>query len=707
MPKISQFPAGGVAQNTDLIPIVRNGGDFTVSGYNLAALASYGQAYAGTFTGDGSTKTFTLPASPGSLANLFIAVNGVTKVPTTDYSWTTPTTLTFVTAPANGAVILYQFTSAVPIGTPNAGGINGQVQYNNSGVLNGFTMSGDVTVVPTTGVATVNAPATHINYTQGGTGSVARTVTNKLQESVSVKDFGAVGDGSTNDTTAIQAAITACAVTGKTLFFPAGQYVTGLLVLPQQNGGIELVGEAYDASNALVSSTYFGAVLISTTATGNIISCDGGAAYVNRGIRIRNLSIKVATSGYAIYLKNCPEQVLLENLTIYNYNASGGFGVGLESCWGGARVSNCQISASVIGTTSFGLYVFNALKAGGLLVENSSIIKFWKNVFIGDLVYQATFLNVEFAAGTYGFYINGNSNITLDTCHAESNTENAIYLKTTTGFRIVNCSFYRNGETAAGTKAEIYVSSGSSDYNYNLLVQKNSFFGVGTNVTAVYISNSSYGSGVVDNNSFNNYGGATGTVGLYVGGANTEYWEITNNEFGSAATPYNPTNGYKRMSPALGGHYGIRFAATQVPSTDANTLDDYEEGLWTPVLGGDGGTPSGQTYTIQQGRYQKVGNRVHFTFKVAISVVGSISGNAALLGLPFPLSAAAGTAYGAISDFANLGVTVTTLTLTPNVGSSGFYFKYLTAAAASTSYGTYSMYTTSTVIVGGGTYMVD
>jgi hypothetical protein len=155
VPKISQFPAGGVAQNTDLIPIVRNGGDYTVTGFNLAALAAYGQAYAGTFTGDGVTKIFTLPASPGSLANLLIAVSGVIKVPTTDYNWTSPTTLTFVVAPILSAVILYQYTAAVPIGTPNAGGVNGQVQYNNSGVLNGTTIGGDATLVATTGALTV------------------------------------------------------------------------------------------------------------------------------------------------------------------------------------------------------------------------------------------------------------------------------------------------------------------------------------------------------------------------------------------------------------------------------------------------------------------------------------------------------------------------------------------------------------------------
>lgn len=66
-----------------------------------------------------------------------------------------------------------------------------------------------------------------VTFIQSGTGAVVTTVQAKLRETISVKDFGAVGDGVTDDTAAIQAAINALysgTVQGGTLFFPKGTY---------------------------------------------------------------------------------------------------------------------------------------------------------------------------------------------------------------------------------------------------------------------------------------------------------------------------------------------------------------------------------------------------------------------------------------------------------------------------------------------------
>jgi len=75
--------------------------------------------------------------------------------------------------------------------------------------------------------------ASSVTYTPAGTGAVTTTVQTKLRESVSVKDFGATGDGTTDDTAAIQAAITyiySFANAGGTgtapaLYFPSGTYL--------------------------------------------------------------------------------------------------------------------------------------------------------------------------------------------------------------------------------------------------------------------------------------------------------------------------------------------------------------------------------------------------------------------------------------------------------------------------------------------------
>jgi hypothetical protein len=83
----------------------------------------------------------------------------------------------------------------------------------------------------------------------------------------------------------------------------------------------------------------------------------------------------------------------------------------------------------------------------------------------------------------------------------------------------------------------------------------------------------------------------------------------------------------------------ISFPATQSASTDANTLDDYEEGTWTPGIADDTGDPTseGQAYTYQVGTYVKIGRTVYVQGSVIISDLGTMTAghNFQLRGLPF------------------------------------------------------------------------
>lgn len=82
-----------------------------------------------------------------------------------------------------------------------------------------------------------------VNHTASGTGAVERRLSALLGDVVSVKDYGATGDGTTDDTTAVQAAMTALS-SGGVLYFPAGAYkLTAQLVVPaNQNYSIRGAG---------------------------------------------------------------------------------------------------------------------------------------------------------------------------------------------------------------------------------------------------------------------------------------------------------------------------------------------------------------------------------------------------------------------------------------------------------------------------------
>jgi hypothetical protein len=90
---------------------------------------------------------------------------------------------------------------------------------------------------------------------------------------------------------------------------------------------------------------------------------------------------------------------------------------------------------------------------------------------------------------------------------------------------------------------------------------------------------------------------------------------------------------------------GITFPATQSASSNANTLDDYEEGTWTPALFDAETGGNSFTMSTQDGLYTKIGNVVTAYFRAAWSSKGSASGTMYLRGFPFAAKSNTGGYY--------------------------------------------------------------
>jgi hypothetical protein len=140
---------------------------------------------------------------------------------------------------------------------------------------------------------------------------------------------------------------------------------------------------------------------------------------------------------------------------------------------------------------------------------------------------------------------------------------------------------------------------------------------------------------------------------------------------------------------------GIAFPATQSASTDANTLDDYEEGTFTPTLTFGGGS-TGITYNAQVGRYTKVGRLVTVSFTIQLTNKGSSTGDAKV-SLPFSSDEYAQPnlpGYTSCIGYTNLG---TVGFIVGNNGAAGLPFLTSTGAYLTNSSFTNSSYLVMTV----------
>jgi hypothetical protein len=237
---------------------------------------------------NGSLTSFNLTANlagvnPLSAESLTISLGGVIQEPQTAYTINSSAgTITFASAPAAGTTFYGVLQSRLPVNTAAIGTLGDGAVSTEGKLANGIVTeaklgtgavteaklgtgavteaklgtgavteaklgTGAVTEAKLGTNAVTNAKvhataaidATKLSFTQTGTGAVARTVDSKLEDVVSVKDFGAKGDNSTDDTAAIQAAITAA----KHVVFPEGTYlINNKLDVTQTDAYIEGLG---------------------------------------------------------------------------------------------------------------------------------------------------------------------------------------------------------------------------------------------------------------------------------------------------------------------------------------------------------------------------------------------------------------------------------------------------------------------------------
>lgn len=320
------------------------------------------------------------------------------------------------------------------------------------------------------------------------------------------------------------------------------------------------------------------------------------------------------TAGNAITFTTAMTLDASSNLTVTGGATIQGLTVGKG---GGAVATNTAVGASALAANTTASY----------------------NTAVG---FQAGYSNVTGASCTFiGYQAGYNSNVTSN-----------IFIGQNTGF----------STTSGKENVFLGVSAGST----NITGNQNIYIGSG-------IGGSEYPAGYFATGSLNTFIGAVSGAKVTTGSKNTILGNYTGNNGGldiRTASNYivlsdgdgNPlvsTN--STSSLALNGATpktgtGITFPATQSASTNANTLDDYEEGTFTPNFTTTGTNFSGGTNT-GTGYYVKIGNRVFVQCNPVLSFIQSGgTGDVIMSGLPFTVA----TGGGGSGTFSSGRIAITT-----------------------------------------------
>lgn len=199
--------------------------------------------------------------------------------------------------------------------------------------------------------------------------------------------------------------------------------------------------------------------------------------------------------------------------------------------------------------------------------------------------------------------------LVLQTANSSGTATNAVYVDTSQNVGLGGTPSYKLDVTSGSTNTLRLKGSGSiSLYSYH------DSGGVGFSNAAPY----------------------TGGVLLYFYNGQTELYSSGNNVF--SVTSGNSIS-LQGATPKAGT--GITFPATQNASSNVKTLDDYEEGTFTPRLFSDGTEAS--NYATQVGYYRKIGSQVTVWFAVTATTIPSGS-YLRFAGLPFSVNMS-GTGY--------------------------------------------------------------
>jgi Pectate lyase superfamily protein len=436
----------------------------------------YASAYAETFTGNGTQTVFTLANSPVTVNNTDVSINGVVQVPGVDYT-INAVTLTTTTAVPNRSVMLVKYKQSLP---NSYYGLASNVGFTPVGAITSTNVQSAIAEVVTD--LALSSGSSTVGYLPAGTGAVATTVQTKLRESVSVKDFGAVGNGTTDDTAAIQAAIDYALSKYVRVFSGGGATFPAVMVKVIFPAGI------YKTSGTLTMNTggYATCVLegegqacIYYSGTGNAIylrPIDPGLPLMTTPSQIRNLTFRGAGTkqGIAIYLETMTNGVIY-NCNIWNFDT----GIRIS----GAEAYDIDLCQQAIDTCNFGVIIeqsANQIRPNLCMIRNAYFIScstksVWiRNNGVGsgasggvlslrDINFQGS-STIALHVDTPG-EIAGTGTVSVDRCWFEGYGSKAVYLN---NGRITynNCFFTNNGTTSSDTMLYLNDTVSTMDFYY-------------------------------------------------------------------------------------------------------------------------------------------------------------------------------------------------------------------------------------------------